>query len=161
MLLHVLPLHHLHGLGIAMLSALGAGASVRFLPFEPRATWDAMAGATVFMAVPTVHAKLFAALDDADDGARARWAANARALRLVTSGSAALPVTLGERWRVLTGAYPLERFGMTEIGVGMSNPFDPAARRAGSVGLPLPTVEARLESLERFLGLVKESDLEL
>jgi malonyl-CoA/methylmalonyl-CoA synthetase len=143
-LLHVLPLHHLHGLGIAMLSALGAGASVRFLPFEPRATWDAMAGATVFMAVPTVHAKLIAAFDDADDATRARWTANARALRLVTSGSAALPVTLGERWRALTGAYPLERFGMTEIGVGAANPLSPDARRAGTVGLPLRTVLTRI-----------------
>jgi malonyl-CoA/methylmalonyl-CoA synthetase len=143
-LLHVLPLHHLHGLGIAMLSALGAGASVRFMPFEARATWDAMAHATVFMAVPTVHAKLVAALDEADAATRARWTANARALRLVTSGSAALPVTLGERWRALTGAYPLERFGMTEIGVGAANPLAPERRRAGTVGLPLPTVKTRI-----------------
>jgi malonyl-CoA/methylmalonyl-CoA synthetase len=143
-LLHVLPLHHLHGLGIAMLSALGAGASVRFLPFEPRATWDAMADATVFMAVPTVHAKLVAALDEADAATRARWTANARALRLVTSGSAALPVTIGERWRALTGAYPLERFGMTEIGVGAANPLTPGGRRAGTVGLPLRTVKTRI-----------------
>jgi malonyl-CoA/methylmalonyl-CoA synthetase len=143
-LLHVLPLHHLHGLGIAMLSALGAGASVRFLPFDARATWDAMAHATVFMAVPTVHAKLVAALDEADAATRARWTANARALRLVTSGSAALPVTIGERWRALTGAYPLERFGMTEIGVGAANPLGPEGRRAGTVGLPLRTVRTRI-----------------
>jgi len=143
-LLHVLPLHHLHGLGIAMLSALGAGASVRFMPFDARATWDAMAGATVFMAVPTVHAKLMAALDDADGPTRSRWTAHARALRLVTSGSAALPVTLGERWRELTGAYPLERFGMTEIGVGAANPLPPERRRAGTVGLPLRTVDTRV-----------------
>jgi len=143
-LLHVLPLHHLHGLGIAMLSALGAGASVRFLPFEARATWDAMAEATVFMGVPTVHAKLIAALDAADDATRARWTGSARALRLVTSGSAALPVTLGERWRALTGAYPLERFGMTEIGVGAANPLSPGGRRAGTVGPPLPTVLTRI-----------------
>jgi malonyl-CoA/methylmalonyl-CoA synthetase len=143
-LLHVLPLHHLHGLGIAMLSALGAGASVRFLPFDARATWDAMAHATVFMAVPTVHAKLVAALDDADRGARARWTESARALRLVTSGSAALPVTVGERWRALTGAYPLERFGMTEIGVGAANPLAPGGRRAGTVGPPLRTVLTRI-----------------
>jgi malonyl-CoA/methylmalonyl-CoA synthetase len=143
-LLHVLPLHHLHGLGIAMLSALGAGSSVRFLPFEARATWDAMGDATVFMAVPTIHAKLIAALDEADDATRARWTANARALRLVTSGSAALPVTLGERWRALTGAYPLERFGMTEIGVGAANPLSPGGRRAGTVGPPLRTVLTRI-----------------
>jgi malonyl-CoA/methylmalonyl-CoA synthetase len=143
-LLHVLPLHHLHGLGIAMLSALGAGASVQFLPFDAHATWEAMAQATVFMAVPTVHAKLLAALDGADAATRARWTAGAKALRLVTSGSAALPVTVGERWRALTGAYPLERFGMTEIGVGAANPLAPAGRRAGTVGLPLRTVRTRV-----------------
>ncbi len=144
-LLHTLPLHHLHGLGIAFLTALGAGAATRFLGgFEARATWEAMARATVFMGVPTVHAKLFAAFDEADAATRARWTAAARTLRLVTSGSAALPVTLGERWRALTGAYPLERFGMTEIGVGMSNPLAPEKRRPGSVGLPLRTVRTRV-----------------
>ncbi len=143
-LLHVLPLHHLHGLGIAMLSALGAGASVRFLPFDARATWEAMTQATVFMAVPTVHAKLLAALDAADATTRERWTAGARALRLVTSGSAALPVTVGERWRALTGAYPLERFGMTEIGVGAANPLTAEGRRAGTVGPPLRTVRTRV-----------------
>src|SRR5205085_2680500 len=54
-LLHTLPLHHLHGLGIAMLSAVGAGAATRFLKgFDARATWEAMARASVFMGVPTV-----------------------------------------------------------------------------------------------------------
>jgi malonyl-CoA/methylmalonyl-CoA synthetase len=144
-LLHALPLHHLHGLGIAMLSAVGAGAATRFLgSFDARATWDAMAQATVFMGVPTVHAKLFAAFDDADDATRARWTAAARSLRLVTSGSAALPVSVGERWRALIGAYPLERFGMTEIGVGMSNPLAAAGRRPATVGLPLRTVDTRI-----------------
>ena len=145
-LLHALPLHHMHGLGIALLSALGAGATTRFLPsFDARATWDAMAGATVFMAVPTIHAKLFAAFDAADDAPPARAGPrSARALRLATSGSAALPVTLGERWRALTGAYPLERFGMTEIGVGTTNPLDPGGPPPGHRGPPLPTVQTRI-----------------
>jgi malonyl-CoA/methylmalonyl-CoA synthetase len=141
-LLHVLPLHHLHGLAIALLSAVGAGAAVRFLGgFEANATWDAMDRSSVFMAVPTIHAKLFSAFDGQDRATRARWEAGARALRLVTSGSAALPVTTGERWRALTGAYPLERFGMTEIGVGASNPLAAGERRPGTVGLALPTVQ--------------------
>jgi malonyl-CoA/methylmalonyl-CoA synthetase len=143
-LLHALPLHHLHGLGIAMLNALGAGASVRLLPaFDAVKLWDSMGESTVFMGVPTMYTKLFAAFDAADEATRARWSANARHLRLATSGSAALPVTLGERWRAITGAYPLERFGMTEIGVGMSNPVD-GVRKPGCVGLPLPTVETRI-----------------
>jgi malonyl-CoA/methylmalonyl-CoA synthetase len=70
----------------------------------------------------------------------------------VTSGSAALPVTVGDRWRALTGAYPLERFGMTEIGVGASNPLDPAGRRPGTVGPPLPTVETRIVDDELWIA---------
>jgi malonyl-CoA/methylmalonyl-CoA synthetase len=103
------------------------------------------------MAVPTMYAKLFAAFDAADDSTRARWAANAKQLRLATSGSAALPVTLGERWRVITGSYPLERYGMTEIGVGSSNPLD-GERRPGTVGTPLPTVATRVVDGELWIG---------
>ena len=147
-LLHALPLHHLHGLGISLLTTLLAGASARLLPrFEARRVWEAFGapnGPTVWMAVPTMYQKLFEAFDAADEATRARWASGARSLRLATSGSAALPVTLAERWRSLTGAIPLERFGMTEIGVGATNPLDPARRRPGSVGLPPRSVEARI-----------------
>jgi malonyl-CoA/methylmalonyl-CoA synthetase len=152
-LLHVLPLHHMHGLAIALLSGIGAGAATLFhQPFDPRATWEAMAASSVFMAVPTIHAKLFAAFDAADDETRARWSTHARALRLVTSGSAALPVGTGERWRALTGAYPVERFGMTEIGVGASNPLAAGARRPGTVGLPLPSVRTRIVDDELWVA---------
>jgi malonyl-CoA/methylmalonyl-CoA synthetase len=152
-LLHVLPLHHMHGLAIALLSAIGAGATTRMLPaFAAEAAWDAMARSTVFMAVPTVYAKLLAALDAADGATRARWTAAARGLRLATSGSAALPVTLGDRWRALTGAYPLERFGMTEIGVGTTNPLAPDERRPGTVGKPLPTVATRVVDDELWVA---------
>lgn len=142
-LLHALPLHHLHGLGIALLTALGAGACTHLVPFDARKVWDAMEHATVFMAVPTMYTKLFAAWDEADEPTRARWRTHASRLRLATSGSAALPVRMAERWKQITGTVPLERFGMTEIGVGMTNPYG-AERRAGTVGLPLRTVEARI-----------------
>jgi malonyl-CoA/methylmalonyl-CoA synthetase len=146
-LLHVLPLHHLHGLAVALLSATGIGATTRFLQrpsFDARGTWDDLARSSVLMAVPTIHAKLFAAFDHADEVTRARWSNHARLLRLVTSGSAALPIAIGNRWRELTGAYPLERYGMTEIGIGVSNPLAPEGRRPGTVGMPLRTVKVRI-----------------
>ncbi len=143
-LLHALPLHHMHGLCIALLTALGAGATTRMLPrFDATAVWDGMAEATAFMGVPTMYTRLFAAFDAADEGARARWIAVARSLRLATSGSAALPVTVGDRWRALTGEYPLERFGMSEVGAAISNPLS-GERRPGSIGRPLPTFETRV-----------------
>ncbi len=151
-LLHVLPLHHMHGLAIALLNALGAGAAVRMLPqFDAAAIWGSMRSSTIFMAVPTMYAKLFTAFDAADDATRARWTANAKQLRLATSGSAALPVTIGERWRAITGRYPLERYGMTEIGVGSSNPLE-GERRPGTVGQPLPTVATRVVDGELWIG---------
>ena len=146
-LLHALPLHHLHGLGISLLSTLLAGSGAHLLPrFEAARVWNELAEkrATTFMAVPTMYQKLFECFDAADEPTRARWAEGARSLRLATSGSAALPVTLAARWKDLTGAIPLERFGMTEIGVGMSNPRDPSARRPGFVGPALPSVESRI-----------------
>ena len=143
-LVHALPLHHLHGLGIALLNLLGAGGCARMLPhFDAEAIWESLREDTLFMGVPTMYTKLFAAFDAADEATRARWTANARALRLATRGSAALPVTVGERWRGITGAYPLERFGMTEIGVGMSNPLA-GPRKPGMVGLPVEGIEARI-----------------
>ncbi len=152
-LLHVLPLHHMHGLAIAWLSAVGVGATTRFLAgFDAHQAWNGIGDASVFMAVPTIHAKLFAAFDAADDASRQRWTQSARALRLVTSGSAALPVTIGDRWTALAGAYPLERFGMTEIGVGTTNPLDPAGRRPGTVGRPLPTVQTRIVDDELWIA---------
>jgi malonyl-CoA/methylmalonyl-CoA synthetase len=126
------------------LNLLGAGASAHLLPqFDAERIWESLADATLFMGVPTMYMKILAAFDAADAKTQARWSGNARRLRLATSGSAALPVTLGERWRAIAGAYPLERFGMTEVGVGLSNPLE-GARKPGMVGLPLETVEARI-----------------
>jgi len=147
-LLHALPLHHLHGLGISLMTSVLSGGSTRMLQkFDAKRVWNEFASddpPTTWMAVPTMYQKLFEAFDAADESTKERWAAGAKRLRLATSGSAALPVTLAERWRSITGWVPLERFGMTEIGVGASNPIDPAGRRPGSVGKPLRTVETRL-----------------
>lgn len=140
-LLHALPLHHMHGLVISLLSVLLAGGAVRMLPrFDPeRVVVELERGpATLWMAVPTMYHRLREHTDEA------RLARATAALRLATSGSAALPATLAEWWRRVTGAIPLERFGMTEVGVALSNPLAAAGRRVGYVGWPLPSVEIRL-----------------
>ncbi len=138
-LLHVLPLHHTHGVVVALLGALWAGATARLAPFEARAIWELLAESTVFMAVPTMHYKLMEALRAADEATRARWAHGARALRLMTSGSASLPASLLEQVAAATGQTILERYGMTEIGMALSNPYD-GPRVPGAVGVPLPGV---------------------
>jgi len=144
-LVHALPLHHMHGLCIALLSCLGTGATVNMLrAFDAARIFDEMATGTVFMAVPTMYKKLMEAFDDAAPEVRSRWARSASSLRLATSGSAALPVSLAERWRAITGQPPLERFGMTEIGVGLSNPLH-GERRVGTVGLPLRTTVTTID----------------
>jgi malonyl-CoA/methylmalonyl-CoA synthetase len=143
-LLHVLPLHHMHGLCIALLTALGALSRVRMLAaFDGPNVWESLAHCTSFMAVPTIYAKLFTSYDAAPPETRERWRRHAKGLRLATSGSAALPVSLARRWHDLTGTIPLERFGMTELGVALSNPLN-GPRREGSIGKPLPTVDIRI-----------------
>ena len=143
-LLHTLPLHHMHGLSIALLTAIGSGASVILLErFDAMRVLAEMRQATVFMGVPTVYAKLVSTFAALPASVRDEVSAGPRGLRLCTSGSAALPVTLGEAWRAISGQYPLERFGMTEVGVALSNPLE-GDRRPGTVGQPLPTVDVKV-----------------
>jgi malonyl-CoA/methylmalonyl-CoA synthetase len=139
-LLHVLPLHHTHGLIVALLGALWAGAEARFAPPDAAGIWEQLGGVTVFMAVPTIYARLMEAFRGAPAERRAPWSAAARGLRLATSGSAALPASLLEEFRAATGQTILERYGMTEIGMALSNPYD-GPRVPGAVGVPLPGVE--------------------
>ncbi len=144
--LHILPLHHIHGIVNALTCALWVGASVEFLdPGDPARTWDRLASGeiTFLTAVPTIYHRLIAAWDAADPTTQARWSAGARSLRLMISGSAALPIGVLTRWEALTGHRLLERYGMTEIGMALSNPLE-GERRPGTVGQPLPEVEVRL-----------------
>jgi malonyl-CoA/methylmalonyl-CoA synthetase len=145
-ILNVLPLNHVHGLVNVLGCALWSGATCEFLsPFDPHGVWDRLAagGLTLFMAVPTIYARLLAAWDTATPELRARWRAGASGLRLMVSGSAALPVSVLERWHAATGHVLLERYGMTEIGMALSNPLE-GERRPGCVGQPLPGVTVRL-----------------
>jgi malonyl-CoA/methylmalonyl-CoA synthetase len=89
-----------------------------------------------------VYTRLIAAWEAADDETRARWSSGASQLRLMVSGSAALPVSVLDRWQEITGHVLLERYGMTEIGMGLSNTLDRRVR--GHVGVPLPGVEVRV-----------------
>jgi malonyl-CoA/methylmalonyl-CoA synthetase len=98
---------------------------------------------TVFMAVPTIYVKLIRAFEEASHEERQLWAQGFGSMRLMISGSAALPAAVHETWTNLTGQKLLERYGMTEIGMGLSNPLD-GERRPGAVGHPLPGVELRL-----------------
>ncbi len=142
----VLPLHHVHGLVNVLSSALAVGASCEVLhPFAPEATWDRLASGevSVFSAVPTIYHRLIQSWNAAPPETRRAWSAGARDVRLMMSGSAALPVQTLTRWREITGHTLLERYGMTEIGMGLSNPLH-GERRPGSVGAPLPGVRARI-----------------
>lgn len=145
-LLLALPLHHVHGIINGLGSALAVSATCEILPaFDPRVVWDRLASGeiTVFTAVPTMYHRLIAAWDEAPPAVGRRWSDGARRLRLMMSGSAALPVQMLERWRQITGHTLLERYGMTEIGMALSNPLH-GERRPGCVGRPLPGVEVRL-----------------
>ncbi len=144
--LHVLPLNHTHGVINILACALWNGAVCEFAGgFDAHRTWQRMASGdtTVFMAVPTIYGRLIAAWREAPQEVRAAWSRGAAGLRLFVSGSAALPVPVLEEWRAITGHTLLERYGMTETGMALSNPLH-GSRRPGFVGTPLPGVEVRL-----------------
>jgi malonyl-CoA/methylmalonyl-CoA synthetase len=141
-----LPLHHVHGIINVLSCALWSGATCHMLPrFDANAVWDRIAGGglTLFMAVPTVYAKLISARDAASPARRAHLSQACARLRLMVSGSAALPVSTLQRWKAISGHTLLERYGMTEIGMALSNPLR-GERVPGSVGTPLPNVEVQL-----------------
>ncbi|XP_008051345.1 acyl-CoA synthetase family member 3, mitochondrial [Carlito syrichta] len=153
-ILHVLPLHHVHGVVNKLLCPLWVGATCVMLPeFSAQQVWEKFLSSetpriNVFMAVPTIYAKLMDYHDrhftqpHVQDFVRAICKEK---IRLMVSGSAALPVPLLERWKRITGHTLLERYGMTEVGMALSAPLT-AARLPGSVGTPLPGVEVRIVS---------------
>lgn len=143
-----LPLHHIHGIVNVLGCALWSGALVEvFGKFDARVVLGRVAdGAyTLFMAVPTIYVKLIQAIDTAAATDREAIVSGFRRMRLMVSGSAALPETVHARWTELTGQRLLERYGMTEIGMALSTAYR-GERRPGSVGVPLPGVEVRLRA---------------
>jgi malonyl-CoA/methylmalonyl-CoA synthetase len=131
-----LPLFHVHGLAVGLHGTLLAGASAVLLPrFDADAVLDAVRDhrATLFFGVPTMYTRLAASPRAAELGT----------LRLCVSGSAPLPSALFERLADRSGQQVLERYGMSETLMNVSNPYE-GERRPGTVGLPLPGVELRL-----------------
>ncbi|XP_041125150.1 malonate--CoA ligase ACSF3, mitochondrial [Polyodon spathula] len=151
-ILHTLPLHHVHGIVNKLLCPLWVGATCLMLPdFQPDKVWDQLLAsgssaaprANVFMAVPTMYSKLIQHYEchftqpHVQDFVRAICQER---VRLMVSGSSALPQPVLEKWAEITGHTLLERYGMTEIGMALSNPLR-GPRVPGSVGIPLPGVE--------------------
>lgn len=137
-LLHVLPLFHVHGLLVALHGALNAGATAVVRPsFEANTVLRDLGAkdCSVFMAVPTMYRRLLAALGDSK--------LDLGHMRLLTSGSDRLPIEVFDAIEQRLGHHVVERYGMTETGIMLSNPVD-GARVPGQVGVPLPGVEMRI-----------------
>ncbi|MHB8529332.1 MAG: AMP-binding protein [Caulobacteraceae bacterium] len=135
-LIHALPLFHVHGLFVANHVLMLAGGVVVLQPrFEADAVVAAMPGATAMMGVPTFYTRLLT-----HEGLTRETAAN---MRLFISGSAPLPPRTHAAWLERTGHAIVERYGLTETGMNASNPYD-GERRAGTVGRALPGVSLRI-----------------
>lgn len=138
-LIHALPIFHVHGLFVASHGALLAGAKmIWFAKFDARKVIERLPEATVFMGVPTLYVRLLA------EPSLSRQAC--AHMRLFIAGSAPLLLETFNQWVARTGHTILERYGMSETIMLTSNPYDPkqGERRGGTVGLPLPGVGLRV-----------------
>ena len=145
-ILNVLPLHHVHGIINVMSCALWVGACCEFLPkFDATKVWKRFqkGAINVFMAVPTIYFKLIHHWEQSSAIEQKSCSDSLKSFRLMVSGSAALPISVLEQWEQISGHTLLERYGMTEIGMGISNPYR-GKRRSGHIGQALPGVQIRL-----------------
>lgn len=135
-LLHALPIYHVHGLFVATHCILLSGASMHWLPgFDTKQVIDRLPECTVMMGVPTYYNRLLGDTNFCRE--------TAKNMRLFISGSAPLLEETFHAFATRTGQRILERYGMTETGMNTSNPLH-GERRAGTVGLPLPGVQLRV-----------------
>jgi len=144
-LLHVLPLFHVHGLNVATLGCLHAGATmIMFEKFEPRRVWETLAAehCTIFMGVPTIYQRLI------NEWEKVEPKPDLEQMRVFISGSAPLSDQQFYQFEKLTGFRILERYGMTETGMNASNLITPEHRKAKSVGFPLSGVEIRIVNVD-------------
>jgi len=146
--LHVLPLHHIHGVQNILNTALFNGAGVEFTAFDAGFCLDRLCSGdvTCFHAVPTVYVKFTQHLEKLDQAGQGKIMKGLRndSLRYMVSGSAALPIPTMQSWAKISGHVLLERYGMTEIGMGLSNKID-STRYPGCVGWPLPYVDVKCD----------------
>ena len=145
-ILCVLPLHHVHGVNNVVGCALSIGAQVDFLPrFDAASVWAAFLKEeySLFMAVPTIYHRLITHWESGSEEEQKAWSKAVASMRLIVSGSAALPVSVLEKWKAISGQTLLERYGMTEIGMALSNSYN-GDRFPGKVGRPLPGMECRV-----------------
>lgn len=146
-LLHALPIFHVHGLFVALHSALLSGAPMLWLPrFDEAAVRDALPRATVMMGVPTFYTRLLA------DPLFTRN--QCRSMRLFISGSAPLLASTFDAFERRTGMAILERYGMSEAAIIATNPLN-GPRLPGSVGYPLPGIELRIRNDASGAGIVE------
>jgi len=141
-----LPLHHIHGIINVLCCGLWAGATITLFPkfdMENILQQVSQRRYNLFMAVPTIYVKIIQYLDTLSAEQRELICSGFAAMRLNVSGSAACPVKVYNDWLDLTGQTLLERYGMTEIGMAIANPYN-GDRRAGAVGIPLPGVSVAL-----------------
>lgn len=172
-LLHVLPLHHIHGTVNALLTPLFAGSTIEFqFPFNATNLWNRLAAPflpnpdpskkpiTFLTVVPTIYTRLLSSHPTLPPEVQSasRTALHPSNMRLNISGSAALPTPVKAAWTELSGGNVLlERYGMTEVGMALSCGLDFADRIDGSVGWPLPSVQARLVDTETG-AVIQEGD---
>lgn len=142
----VLPLHHVHGIINVVSATLWNGGTVAFLSsFSVEGIFACFleGEVNVFMAVPTIYFKLISGWELLDEGQQLHIKNALKQFRLMVCGSAALPVSVMKQWEKVSGHVLLERYGMTEIGMGISNPYE-GERKAGYIGKPLPGLAVRL-----------------
>lgn len=163
-ILCTLPLHHVHGIINVVSCALWAGAKVEFIrSFDAAKVFELFlkGGINLYMAVPTIYYKLIAYWEDLDEIEQGKISRALASFRLMVSGSAALPISVLEKWRSISGHTLLERYGMTEIGMAVSNSYR-GERRPGHIGLPLPKMELRLvDEKNELVEIGKEGEIQV
>jgi malonyl-CoA/methylmalonyl-CoA synthetase len=145
-ILNILPLHHVHGIINILSCALWSGACCEFLEkFEVKKVFDVFCRQEVnlFMAVPTIYYRLIHYWKELTATDQQKIAASFKNFRLMVSGSAALPISTLDEWEKISGHTLLERYGMTEMGMAISNPYR-GTRKPGHIGVALAGVMIRI-----------------